>query len=242
VEELSEKEQLEVLRQWWKENGNYVISGVVLGVVLLVGWNQWRGGIVDDQLEASTLYESLVTEVADGDLEEAEEIAVQLYGEYGSTTYPGHARLAMARLYMDEGRDNDAAETLRALLDSDASEQVQNIGRLRLAKVLLYQEKPQEVVDLLDTASASAYMARYNEILGDAYVALQRYDDAADAYAIALADDRQVSTVDLTLVQMKLNDLPEEGEVLAIDETLDIADDENDAAGAEVPAEPEEQQ
>ena len=40
MEELSEKEQLDAMRSWWQENGRYVIGGVMLGVAMLVGWNQ----------------------------------------------------------------------------------------------------------------------------------------------------------------------------------------------------------
>jgi Tfp pilus assembly protein PilF len=54
----------------------------------------------------------------------------------------------------------------------------------------------------------TAFAARYSETLGDAYVALGRSDDARDAYTLALADDPNAPTVNRTLVQMKINDLP----------------------------------
>jgi predicted negative regulator of RcsB-dependent stress response len=226
VEELSEKEQIDVMRQWWRENGTYVIAGAALGIALLFGWNQWRGGIVESQLEASTLFETVMVSVDAGNLEDAELAATELYENYNETVYPGHARLAMARLYMDKGRDQDASDVLQGLLDSEVQAQVKNIGRMRLARILLYQEKPQAVVDLLDGEMASAYRARYSEVLGDAYSALSRYDEAEDAYAVALADDPSAATVDLTLVQMKMNDLPEEGSLPAIDESLSVDDAE----------------
>jgi predicted negative regulator of RcsB-dependent stress response len=145
---------------------------------------------------------------------------------------------------MDRGRDEDAANTLRGVLDSSAGSQVKTIGRLRLARVLLYQGKPQDVVDLLDGEIAEAFVARYNDVLGDAYVDLERYDDAADAYEIAMSDNRQAPTVDLTLVQMKINDLPEEGEVTAVDETLTTSTEEDEAGEStdESAAEPEDAQ
>lgn len=218
---LSEKEQVEAIRNWWQENGSYVIGGVVLGVALLVGWNQWQGSIVNTQLEASAAYETLMGEVADGDLEGAESVAVDLYGNYAATTYSSQARLAMARLYMDKGRDEDAANALRGLLAADASAEVKLLGKLRLAKVLLYQNKAQEVVDLLKSETDSAFAARFSDVLGDAYVDLGQFEQAADAYAIATADNPDAPTVDRTLVQMKINDLPEEGKVAAIDESME---------------------
>lgn len=211
MEDLSEKEQLEVFREWWKENGNFVVGGVVLGIAIMVGVSQWRASTEAGQVEASSRFEALMTEVGDGDLESAEAIAAELGDEHGSSIYTAQARLAMARLYMDNGRDEDAASALRAIIDSSQEAEMQQIARLRLAKVLLYQNKAEEVVDLLNGYSDSAFAARYSETLGDAYVALGRYEDAADAYAMALSDEARMPTVDTALVRWKIIDLPQGG-------------------------------
>jgi predicted negative regulator of RcsB-dependent stress response len=220
VEDLSEKEQLEVMRTWWRDNGRYVIGGVVLGVALLAGWNYWQSVKRTAELEASALYETLLENVASGNVEPAESTAASLYQKYGSTPYAAQARLALARLYMDKGRDQDAADVLRALLDSRGDEQLKPVARLRLARVLLYQEKAAEAVELLSGQPDSAFSARFSEVLGDAYVALGRFDEAGEAYAVAISDDPTKLTVDRILVQMKINDLPEPGEVVAVDESL----------------------
>ena len=52
------------------------------------------------------------------------------------------------------------------------------------------------------------------------------FDEAAKAYAVAISDDPTRLTVDRTLVQMKINDLPEPGEVAAVDESLQAPADE----------------
>lgn len=205
---LSEKEQIEAFRGWWRENGRYIISGVVIGVGLLLGWNYWTGQKAESALRASQTYESLVNEVAGGNTDAARSIASDLYDNYGSTVYARQGRLAMARLFMDKGRDEDAANELRALLQFDADSETTMVGRARLAKILLYQDKPQEAIDLLQGYSDTAFAARYSETLGDAYVALGRSDDARDAYTLALADNPNAPTVNRTLVQMKINDLP----------------------------------
>lgn len=220
MEDLSEKEQLEVMRTWWRDNGRYVIGGVVLGVALLAGWNYWQSVKRTAQLEASALYETLLNNVASGSVEPAESTAASLYQKYSSTPYAAQARLALARLYMDKGRDQDAADVLRALLDSRGNEELKPVARLRLARVLLYQEKAAEAVELLKLQPDNAFSARFSEVLGDAYVALGRFDEAAEAYAVAVSDDPTKLTVDRTLVQMKINDLPEPGEVVAVDESL----------------------
>jgi tetratricopeptide (TPR) repeat protein len=79
---------------------------------------------------------------------------------------------------------------------------------LRLARVLLYQDKAEAVVELLRDQGEHAFAARYSEVLGDAYTALGSYPEAQAAYTAALADDPAVRTVDSGLIQLKLNDLP----------------------------------
>ena len=207
--ELTEKEQIEQMRAWWNEYGNYVIGGIIVGVAIIVGVNQFRVYDVTKHTEASVLFETVFEAVADGDRDDAEAAAADLYANYPSTEYPSQARLAMARLYMDKGRDYDAANALREIVDSEPDSEFGLIARLRLAKVLLYQDKSQEVVDLLGDREESAFTARYSESLGDAYVALDQPADAQESYLRAMADSATMPTVDRALVQMKLDDLPE---------------------------------
>lgn len=216
---LSEKEQIETIRSWWQENGRYVIGGIMLGVGILVGWNQWKEYKLVSQLEASVLYETLSNEVSDSKLEMAETVANDLYENYSSTTYAGLARLAMARLYMDKSRTQDAMDTLKALLAIRSSSELQMVGRLRLAKIYLYQAKPKQVIDLLSGFEDSAFAARYNELLGDSHAALGQITEAAAAYQRAMTDDSMVPTINQALIQMKIVDLPDK--VLVDKPTMD---------------------
>ena len=205
----SEKEQIEEMRAWWSEYGKVVIAGIVIGVGGLIGFNQYNASQLESQLAASELYETLVGHVVDGDLDGAEFVADDLVANYADTAYAAQSKLALARLYMDQNRDQDAADSLRELLAMSADEGLQNIGRLRLARVLLYQDKAQEVVDLLEGLDAPSFAALKDEALGDAYAALGDYKQAADAYNRALTDPSPSPTIDPALVQMKLIDLPE---------------------------------
>lgn len=205
---LSEKEQIEQIRSWWSEYGGYIIFGVAAGAILLFGWDYYKDSKLEGQLEASALYESLTNSVAGGNLEEAEVAADELGTSFADTTYAAQSKLAMARLYMDKNRDQDAADALSALLEGAASPELKQLARLRLARVLLYQDKPQEVVDLLEGQESSGFEPAYGEVLGDAYHALGRIAEAEAAYQAVLLDPLAQGTVDQQLVQWKALDLP----------------------------------
>lgn len=221
MEDLSEKEQLEQMRAWWSDYGNYVMGGIVVGIGIMVGIGQYRSHTQSVQTEASGIYETVFEAVADGNVEEAETAAERLFADYDSTLYPAQARLALARLYMDKGRDQDAASALRMVVDESPDTEIGRIARLRLAKVLIYQNDAQGVVDLLGAAGDGAFAARYSETLGDAHVMLGNIADARDAYLLALSDNAARPTVDRALVQMKLDDLPAETMAAA----AEVADD-----------------
>lgn len=231
MNDRSEKEQLEEIRTWWAENGRYVIAGVVLGIAAILGWNQWRSNVESTRIEASNLYEEVMSSVGSGDVEAAEAAARSLYLDYQGTVYPHQARLAMARLYMDQGRDQDAAEALREVLASGENDEIQMVARLRLAKILLYQEKSVEVIELLTDHVEGGFAARYNELLGDAFAAEGRYEDARQAYRAALSESRNLRTIDNNLLLLKLNDLPEDlGEMPESPASSDDGESGEDAA------------
>ncbi|MCH9696399.1 MAG: tetratricopeptide repeat protein [Gammaproteobacteria bacterium] len=206
---LSEKEQIEQIRSWWSEYGSYVVGGIVIGAGILFGINYTQNAKLQAQLEASDRYETLTDYVADGKLEDAELLADEIIGDYADTTYAAQTGLAMARLYMDKNRDQDATDALAAVVDSDADDALRNVARLRLARIFLYQDKAQEVVDLLDGETDESFAPAYNEVLGDAYTALGRIEDAQAAYQTVLLNPLAQGTVDSQLVQWKALDLPE---------------------------------
>jgi predicted negative regulator of RcsB-dependent stress response len=205
---LSEKEQIEKMQTWWSDYGLYVIGGVVLGAAILFGINYYQNQTVEAEIAASVLYDDVTQHVVEGNLEAAEAAAGNLDSEYGNSSYAAQSKLAMARLYMDKNRDQDAAQALNDLLAMSGYDNLKHVARVRLAKVLLYQGKPEDVLSLLEGQANAAFAARYAEELGDAYVALGRYDEARASYQAALSEAQP--TVDQGLIQLKLMDLPEE--------------------------------
>jgi len=233
VEDLTEKEQLEALRNWWADNGSYVMGGVIVGILIIFGWRQWQTNIADTELAASALYEELMEASGRGNFDAAQGPAATLFSEYGDTPYAAQARLAMARMYMDTGRDQDAAEVLQPLVDNARQQELAMVARLRLAKIRLYQDKAQDVVDLLKDQPESAFSARNNELLGDAYVVLGSFTEAEAAYTAALNDNPLARTVDPRLIQLKINDLPLAGEVASAEPEVATDEDAGEPATEE---------
>ena len=160
-------------------------------------------------MAASSLYESLAIEISENNLDSGSMIAEEIYTDHADSIYADQARLAMAYFYMNQSRDEDAANELRQLIDDSDNPEIALIGRMRLAKILLYQSKYQEVLDLLEGSIGHAFETKFSELIGDAYYGVEEYSNAEFAYMSALKNTNSPQVVDAALVQMKINDLPE---------------------------------
>ena len=203
---LSEKEQIDQIREWWRENGWYLIGGVALGVIVLLGWNRYNA-YQDAQAEAAAaLYVELREAVADDAPGDARNLLAQLRENYPSSPYTDHGGLLVAIIRMEAGQMNGAMDELRQVMEGTSDPELGLIARLRLARVLANEEMYDEALATLDV-DARSFSGRYNEVRGDVYVALGDPVNAQAAYNAALTA-QESNLVDRSLVQMKLEDLP----------------------------------
>ena len=206
---LSEKEQIQYIREWWQENRSYILTALIIVIGGVTGNNAWKSSVTEKLLSASSLYESLAVEISENNLEAGEMIADQISEDYSDTVYYEKAKLAMAYFYMSQSRDEDAANSLRNILSKSSDSELSLIAEMRLAKIMLYQKKYQEVIDMLKGNIGHAFETKYSELLGDAYFGLEEFDKAEFAYMAALKNSVQAQIVDASLIQMKINDLPD---------------------------------
>tara|TARA_B100001059_G_scaffold132157_1_gene132324 strand:- start:651 stop:1334 length:684 start_codon:yes stop_codon:yes gene_type:complete len=206
---LSEKEQIQYIREWWQENRSYILTALIIVIGGITGNNAWKSSVIEKQLSASSLYESLAVEISENNLEAGEIITDQISEDYSDTVYYEKAKLAMAYFYMSQSRDEDAANSLRGILSKSSDSELSLIAKTRLAKIMLYQKKYQEVINMLKGNFGHAFEAKHSELLGDAYFGLEEFDKAEFAYKAALQNTNQAQIIDASLIQMKINDLPD---------------------------------
>jgi predicted negative regulator of RcsB-dependent stress response len=203
---LTDQQRAEQVRGWLSENGWYLLGGVVLGLAGLFGWRQWEDRLAHQAEEASALYAELLGAIRVQRTTRAEEIARQLAADYGSTPYVDQARLAMARLKMERSLPEEAARYLREVTEDAHSSEVGHIARLRLARVLIHQEKYDEALKTLTVDADSAFAPRYHEVRGDAYHAMGRMAEARVEYEAAL-EGVEAGVIDQAFVQAKLDEI-----------------------------------
>ena len=207
-------EQLEKLKRWWDENGTSTLAAIVLGVGGVLGYQAWENSVRESGEAASAMYEDLAAASAslavggDESMEAtAKSLATQLREEHGGSTYAVFAALHLAKFAVGKSDYPAAAAELGRVLGRDMDESLEVIVRLRLARVLLAQEKPEQALATLEDAPANdAQRSSLEEVKGDAYVAMGELDKARDAYLLAM--DHLEEDTAKPLLSMKLADIP----------------------------------
>ena len=210
-EYLSEKEQIEKIRNWWSDNGSWVIAGIVLGVALLVGWNAWQSYVIRRAEDASALYTQLAGLVEKGELVAAErdqalDIGQRLKASYSATPYDEQGALALAGLNVEAGFLDEAAAELDYVIKNSSDAGLVLVARLRLARIRLQQNRLDDADAALVTTNPGAFSARIAELRGDIAFARGDISSARSAYEEALAEG-DAGVVNRVYVQMKLDDL-----------------------------------
>ncbi len=205
---MTEDEQIARLKEWWSRNGMPLVTGGLLALAVVFGWQAWQNYQTNKAQGASVVYQQLV-ETALGsekpDTARVAELAAQLKNDFGGTHYAQFGSLFVAKVAVEAGQLDEAAAELRTVLDKPASADLEELARQRLARVLSAQGKGEEGLALLDGKVDAAYLAGREEVRGDLLLQLGRKQEAFAAYSKA-KDALPVNGAAGTL-QLKLDDL-----------------------------------
>ena len=211
AEHLTEEEQIEAIKQWWKQNGNGIIVGTALAVAGYFGYQTWQNTTQANAEAASAVFQQLLDVTANTQVLTPEQassslfLVDQLKNDHASSGYAHDAALLAAKIAVDQDNLAAAAEQLEWVLAQKPSEAVQNITTLRLARVQLALGESEKALSTADSVSAVAFTATKEEVRGDVLAKLGRVEEARTAYNSALA--AQAASQNTALLEMKLYDL-----------------------------------
>jgi predicted negative regulator of RcsB-dependent stress response len=184
----TEEQQIAAIKQWWKENGSSIVTGVVLGLAVLFGGKAWFAYQERNAQNASNIFAVMMNALQNGDTLNAGEKAGMLLADYASTPYAALGALALARLRVEEGQLDAARTQLQWVLDNSNSEVFRDIASLRLARVLIASGDLDAATAIAGKApSDGAFEALFAEVRGDIQRTRGDLVAASAAYQQALA-------------------------------------------------------
>jgi len=203
---LSENEQAEALKEWWRDNWAWVVAGVAIGLSLLSGWQYYLRYQTQHAEAADTLLDQFATAIKN-DKAKADSLLQELTDKYSTTPYADQAHLLKAQDAVEASDFPTAVTQLRIVMSDSKDKQLRLVAKLRLARVLIQQHKEDEALSLLDAANAGSFLAQAHEIRGDALYAKNDVNGARAEYQSALDAYKDEPQADVSLLQLKLTDL-----------------------------------
>ncbi len=200
---MSDKEQMQIVKGWWKEYGYYLLFTILFVIVANFGWHRYQQYQNVRLEQASNMYMNMLNL-----MDQKKNDELKLYGEKLIKDHKGspYASLAALILAKEAVKVNDlklADERLRFAIKKAPDKKVRQLARIRDARVLIAMKKSQEAIKLLGSIDDNGYLAEINEVLGDAFLDLGRLSEAEQAYRKAETADAN-KKLRLPLLKMKM--------------------------------------
>ncbi len=201
----SEQEQVEAVKRWWRSNGKSVLVGVTIGVLVLIGGRLWIDHKNNQALLAEEQYEQVLADLQRGEKAAAVDRGGRLLEQSRASPYAALTALVLAKHKMDDNDQDGAKKYLQWVIDNASLPALQDVARLRLARVLLAAGDGAAALNVMQGVDEKAFTAPMQELKGDILVSLNRLDEARAAYSAALAGEPEAGEHER--LQMKLSAL-----------------------------------
>lgn len=208
---FNDDDQVEVLKNWWQENGISTIVSIFLAISAVVGWQYFKDSNHDKKEKASFAYQELIESVFDiqrnpDDIKIARAIfmADNIKSEFSKSAYGHFSALLKARQAVEDDDLELAEEELNWILNNKPVDEVRYITELRLAKVLFSQERHDEAITLLEIDNKHFFSHAFLELKGDILMSLERYPEAVDAYqkSIDISDEEGLTLTKVLAIKL----------------------------------------
>jgi len=200
-----EREQVEALKKWWRDNGRSVIIGLVVGFGALIGSRLWVNYNEKMAVAASQEFDQLRTELNDKDFDAVDTRANYIITNFARTPYAVLAALALARVNVEQGDLASARARLQWAQEHADEPELADIARLRLARVTFAEGSSVEALKALGSDDPKAFGGAFQELRGDIYASMGQTEKARVAYQAAI--QTRPAGLDTHILDMKLDDL-----------------------------------
>lgn len=204
ISDLSDKEQIEVFKKWWRDYGRSITCAVVVGLLIGLGWRYWHQHQAHYAQQASTIYYQLQVANQQNQTAQVQSLTSQLMQQYARTPYASLAALFAAKQAVSQNHYADALQQLQWVMQHSRLSSIKQIARLRAARVLLAQQQSQAALQLLQHVDDVAYQPLIDHVKGDIYAAMGNGAAAQQAYQTAQNEAHAAGIVDPVL-QMKVS-------------------------------------
>lgn len=148
--DLEEQEQLDQLKAFWNQYGNYITWALIVVLGAFAGWNLYQRWQTSQASQAAGLYDELDRVVASKDAGKVERVFGDLKEKFPSTIQAQQGALMAAKVFFESAKLDQAKAALAWVAEKSPDSGYQAIARLRLAAVLMESKAFDDALKQLD--------------------------------------------------------------------------------------------
>lgn len=187
--QFDDDDELARLKKWWADNGRGLITGVLLGILIVAGWYGWNWYQDRQARQAAALYEQVNAALARDKLTAGALDAIKrLKNEYTGTPYAVASAMALGRYRVKNGDKGKASTQFAWAVKHAQNAGMRDLARARKARALWHEGQLEKALGVLRSDEpAPGFASLYAEIKGDILLAQGKQQRAHAAYEKALA-------------------------------------------------------
>ena len=164
---LSNKEEVEIFKKWFKEYGVVIIVALALGLGLSYGWKYYKNYRQQASFNASMLFDRVTQLVAAKNYDAIAPLSKRLISDYASTPYAALSQMMLAKGYVQEKKYKQALESLQWVVLHGDQPGMKQIARLRVARIRLQQGRYKKALSALRVVNQKSFQPMIDEVHGD---------------------------------------------------------------------------
>jgi len=199
----TEEQQVDAIKQFWKDYGSSIAIGAVVGLGGLFGWNTYSDMKVKSAEQASESFEQLANNATNPAV--FIEGAGNFVKEHDQKGYQALLELMTAKAAVDAGDLTKAEDAYKRIIVAKPGASIDMVATIRLARLQAEQGNVGTALQTLESVTDTAFVSQREELKGDFLVRQGDLVSAKQAYQTAIDNGGALTNPALTIKLDNLN-------------------------------------
>ncbi|MEK6595326.1 MAG: tetratricopeptide repeat protein [Pseudomonadota bacterium] len=201
-----DQDSIDGIKTWWDKFGTAITVVLTALLVTIGGTQAWKYYQQQQAQQAADLYVLLQQVQLSNDPARINDAAHLLTEGFPSSGYAPRAAFVAAEADVQAGNNKRVIQNLQWIIDNAKETAMHDLARLRIAGILLDEEKYDEALRLMSTPHDATFAGLYLDRKGDILAASKKIAEARLSYQAAI-DKLSKNNNYYNIVQMKLDAL-----------------------------------
>jgi predicted negative regulator of RcsB-dependent stress response len=206
----TEEEQVEAIKNWWKQNGTQLLLGILVIVLVYTGWQYWQNKKYAESVYASSVFEAMQVRAEQGQLGDVAREGLKLMEEQPDSPYSTGVALLLAKFYMEKGEKDRVVENYQWAVEHASDASLKTVAQLRFARYYADQKQFDKAQAQLDTIKVAglvpAEKANYDYVSGTLALFQGKTAEAKKLFT-SVMENKEADDNIKAVAQLQLDDL-----------------------------------